>query len=47
MYIDGGLCSKVMLVLLVLVAATDAYRLCVVTCKQVNISRSQQLGFYS
>ena len=38
-------CSKVILVLLV--TATDALRLCVVTCKQANINRSLQLGFYS
>ena len=38
-------CSKVILVLLV--TATDALRLCVVTCKQVNINRSLRLGFYS
>ena len=41
MYIDGGLCSKVMLVLLLLVAVTDTLRLFDVTCKQVNINSSQ------
>ena len=38
MYIDGGLYSKVMLILLV--AATDALRLYVVTCKHGPVYRS-------